>query len=87
MSANAYEVARQHATIEINEINAQIETLTQRKGLVEKLLALFEQLDTQSSSVQIPVESSGFSSSEVAAPEVAEPQSPEFQAAAQGVQQ
>jgi hypothetical protein len=48
MSTNVYQVARHHATTEISEINAQIEQLTQRKGLIEKLLGLFEQLDSPS---------------------------------------
>jgi|GEM_PF-6192148 hypothetical protein len=74
MSTNAYELARQHANNEINEINEQIEKLTQRKGLIEKLLGVFEELDPQSSSADHPA-------SEAQAPEVAGTELPEFHSA------
>ncbi len=74
MPIDAYEIARQHATHEITEINAQIEKLTHRKGLIDKLLELFESLDPHSASSDAP------------APGVAEHQLPELQGASQGAQ-
>ena len=75
MPIHAYELARQCATIEIDEINAQIEKLTQRKGLISRLLGVFEELDPSSSHVENPV-------LDVQAPEVAGIELPEPEVAA-----
>jgi hypothetical protein len=48
MSTNTYQIAFEHATSEITEINAQLEKLTQRKDLIEKLQELLKQVVPQS---------------------------------------
>lgn len=48
MSTNTYQIAFEHATSEITEINTQLEKLTQRKDLIEKLQELLKQVVPQS---------------------------------------
>lgn len=51
MSINGYQIAIVEATNEIAEINAQLEKLTQRKDLIEKLLGVLKDVATQSESL------------------------------------
>lgn len=48
MPTNGYQVALEHATHEINEINALIEKLARRRSLVEKLVELLKDVDSPS---------------------------------------
>jgi hypothetical protein len=48
MPTNGYEIALEHATIEIDVINAQIEKLTHRKGLIDKLIDCLRELVPES---------------------------------------
>lgn len=50
MSINGYQIAIVEATNEIAEINAELEKLTQRKNLIEKLLGVLKDVATQSES-------------------------------------
>lgn len=84
MSMNVYEIACQHASGEIAEIDSQIDRLTHRKELIGKLLALFEQLDEQFAPIDSSVMISEVRAPAVLAPEVAEHQLPESEAVVQG---
>ena len=76
MSTDCYQMAYEHATHEIAEINAQIERLTRRKELLEKLLQPLELLVPESGSVQISASVSDGSNTEFTAPERATQASP-----------
>jgi hypothetical protein len=76
MSTNCYQIACEHATNEIAEINAQIQRLTRRKELLEKLLEPLKLLVPESGSVAFPVTVSDGSNSEFSATEVATQLSP-----------
>ena len=54
MSVDHYEIAWQHATNEIAEVDAQIQRLTSRKELLENLLEPLKLLVCESGSVAIP---------------------------------
>jgi hypothetical protein len=56
MSTDCYQIACEHATREISEINAQIESLTRRKELLENLLEPLKLLVPESGAAAIPVE-------------------------------
>jgi hypothetical protein len=51
MSTHCYQIAYEHAINEITEVNAQIESLTHRKGMLEKLLEPLNLLVSESGSV------------------------------------
>ncbi len=71
MSTNCYEIAFEHATNEIAEIEAQIERLTSRKELLEKLLEPLKLLVRESDSAAIPAWVSEGSNSDSATAEAA----------------
>jgi hypothetical protein len=64
MPTDCYETACEHATNEIDEISAQIERLTRRKELLEKLLEPLKLLVRESGSVAAPITVSDRSNNE-----------------------
>jgi hypothetical protein len=75
MSANCYQTAYEHATNEIAEINAQIQRLTHRKQLLEKLLEPLKLLVPESVSLAIAATASDGSNTEFPASEAITPAS------------
>jgi hypothetical protein len=69
MSTNPYKIAYERATSEIAEIDAQIERLTRRKELLQKLLDPLEPLLSESASVTIPAAPFYGSDTEIPVPE------------------
>ncbi|MGB8029942.1 MAG: DUF2934 domain-containing protein [Terracidiphilus sp.] len=69
MSTNYYQIARDHATNEIAEIYAQIQRLTRRKELLEKLLEPLKLLVPESGPVEFPASVSDGSNTESSARE------------------
>ncbi|MGB7265914.1 MAG: DUF2934 domain-containing protein [Terracidiphilus sp.] len=76
MSNDCYEIACEHATNEIAEINAQIERLIRRKELLENLLVPLKLLVPESDPVTIPATVPDGSNSESPATETAAQESP-----------
>lgn len=76
MSTNCYQIAYEHATNEVAEINAQIESLIRRKELLEKLLEPLELLVPEFGSIAIPVEAGDSANGELADEEPAAQGSP-----------
>ncbi len=76
MSTNCYQIAWEHATNEIAEINAQIQRLARRKELLEKLLEPLKLLLPESGSIAIPATVSDGSNTEPPATEAATQVSP-----------
>ncbi len=76
MSTNCYQIAFEHATKEITEINAEMQRLTRRKELLEKLLEPLKLLVPESGSVANLAMVFGHSNADSPATEVATPVSP-----------
>lgn len=76
MSTNCYQIAFEHAAKEIAEINAEMQRLTRRKELLEKLLEPLKLLVPESGSVEIPTMVLDGSSVVSAVPEAAAHESP-----------
>jgi hypothetical protein len=76
MSTSCYEIAFEHATNEIAEIDAEIERLTNRKELLEKLLEPLKLLVRESGSGAFPSRVLEGSNTESAATETAAQVSP-----------
>jgi len=73
MSSYGYQIAHQQAVSEIAEINAQLEMLSHRKEMLEKLLGLLQQLAPESNLADAPV----------SVPDAQDPKAEVTQAAAQ----
>jgi hypothetical protein len=73
---NYYEIAYEHASSEIAEINEQIQRLTRRKELLEKLLEPLKLLVPESGVAAMPATVSHRSNTEFSVAEAATPISP-----------
>jgi hypothetical protein len=76
MSIDHYQIAWQHATNEIAEIDAQIQRLNRRKEILENLLESLELLVSESGPVAIPAMVSNGLNAEFIASEAPTPVSP-----------